>query len=117
MATEDIEIPATAGLETAPASTDDADPTTGATTQARTRAYSVAPGIRLNVRGGPGVHHRVVRVLPEGATVQIHCQRPGDTVTGYYGTSNIWDCIANGQFVSDTYVNTGSDGYVAARCS
>lgn len=33
-----------------------------------------------------------------------------------YGTSNIWDNISNGEFVSDAYVKTGSDGYVASRC-
>ncbi|MFE4670439.1 peptidase [Streptomyces sp. NPDC056716] len=81
------------------------------------RAYPVAPGVRLNVRSGPGVYYSIVRVLPEGATVPIYCQRPGDSVTGPYGTSSIWDCIANAQYVSDAYVNTGSDGYVAPRCS
>ncbi|WP_078852134.1 hypothetical protein [Streptomyces sp. NRRL B-3229] len=52
----------------------------------------------------------------EGAKVAICCQTPGETVTGYYGTSNIWDNIANGEFVSGTNVNTGSDGYIASRC-
>ncbi|WP_230886274.1 SH3 domain-containing protein [Streptomyces spinoverrucosus] len=83
----------------------------------RVRAYPVAPGVRLNVRSGPGTDYRIVRVLPEGATVPIYCQRPGDTVTGPYGTTDIWDCIANSQYVSDAYVRTGSDGYVAPRCS
>ncbi|MBK6018983.1 peptidase, partial [Streptomyces sp. MBT53] len=31
--------------------------------------------------------------------------------------TNIWDNISNGEFVSDAYVNTGSDGYVADRCA
>jgi len=48
--------------------------------------------------------------------VAICCQTPGETVSGYYGTSNIWDNIANGEFVPDTDVKTGSDGYVASRC-
>ncbi|MFC8240149.1 hypothetical protein ACFUVZ_04355 [Streptomyces chartreusis] len=47
------------------------------------------------------------------------------TVTGPYGTSNIWDNIDNGEYVSDAYgeyvsdayVQTGSDGYVRPRCS
>ncbi|MEV6168413.1 SH3 domain-containing protein [Streptomyces sp. NPDC051954] len=80
------------------------------------RFYPVAPGVRLNVRSGPGTSYTIVRVLPEGSRVPIFCQRPGSTVTGPYGTSKIWDNIANGQFVSDAYVNTGSDGYVASRC-
>ncbi|MEU0603334.1 SH3 domain-containing protein [Streptomyces sp. NPDC006393] len=83
---------------------------------AAVRYYSVAPGVRLNVRSGPGTGYGIVRVLPEGAQVAIYCQTPGTTVSGYYGTSSIWDNIGNGQFVSDTYVHTGSDGYVAPRC-
>ncbi|MHC3472979.1 SH3 domain-containing protein [Streptomyces sp. 7R007] len=79
--------------------------------------YSVAPGYRLNVRSGPGTNYSIVRVLPEGAKVPIYCQTPGTTVTGPYGTSNIWDNIDNGQYVSDAYVLTGSDGYVASRCA
>ncbi len=38
-------------------------------------------------------------------------------MSGYYGTSNIWDNISNGEYVSDAYVNTGSDGYVASQCA
>ncbi|WP_033310394.1 SH3 domain-containing protein [Streptomyces iakyrus] len=81
------------------------------------RYYSVAPGVRVNVRSGPGTNYTVVRVLSEGAKVPIYCQSPGTTVTGPYGTTNIWDNINNGQYISDAYVNTGSDGYIRPRCS
>ncbi|MBB6418707.1 SH3 domain-containing protein [Streptomyces sp. AK010] len=81
------------------------------------RSYAVAPGVRLNVRSGPGTGYALVRVLPEGARVTIFCQRPGTTVTGPYGTTNIWDNIDDGEYVSDAYVQTGSDGYVRPRCS
>ena len=83
---------------------------------ATVRYYDTAPGLRLNVRSGPGTQYSIVRILPEGAKVPIYCQTPGTTVTGYYGTSNIWDNIDDGQFVSDTNVHTGSDGYIAPRC-
>jgi uncharacterized protein YraI len=86
------------------------------TAAAALRYYSVAPGLRLNVRSGPGTSYNIVRVLPEGAKVAIYCQSPGTWVSGYYGTTNIWDNIDNGEYVSDAYVNTGSDGYVAPRC-
>ncbi|MFD9098793.1 SH3 domain-containing protein [Streptomyces collinus] len=81
------------------------------------RTFAVAPGVRLNVRNGPGTNYSIVRVLPEGSRVAIFCQAPGTTVTGPYGTSKIWDNIDNGQYVSDAYVHTGTDGYVASRCS
>ncbi|MEU6088205.1 SH3 domain-containing protein [Streptomyces sp. NPDC047085] len=85
--------------------------------EASVRMYAVAPGVRVNVRNGPGTNYNIVRVLPLGAKVPIFCQTPGTRVSGYYGTSNIWDNIDNGEFVSDAYVNTGSDGYVADRCA
>ncbi|BET48533.1 MULTISPECIES: SH3 domain-containing protein [Streptomyces] len=80
------------------------------------RSYPVAPGYRLNVRSGPGTNYSVVRVLAEGSRVTINCQRTGERVSGPYGTSSIWDNIGSGQYVSDTYILTGSDGYVAPRC-
>ncbi|MFE7430119.1 SH3 domain-containing protein [Streptomyces sp. NPDC014735] len=78
--------------------------------------YPIAPGYRVNVRRGPGTQYGIVRTLPYGMRVPVYCQKAGERVTGPYGTSNIWDNIANGQFVSDAYVRTGSDGYIAPRC-
>ncbi|MFF4270028.1 hypothetical protein [Streptomyces sp. NPDC001536] len=89
----------------------------GTTAEAAVRYYPVAPGYRVNVRRGPGTQYAIVRVLPEGAMVPIFCQTPGETITGPYGTSNIWDNIDDGEFISDTYVQTGTDGYVRPRCS
>ncbi|MEV1027001.1 SH3 domain-containing protein [Streptomyces sp. NPDC050264] len=80
-------------------------------------SYPVAPGYTVNVRSGPGTQYRVVRTLPQGARVTINCQKPGQTVTGPYGTSKIWDNIGVGEYISDAYVRTGSDGYVASRCA
>jgi uncharacterized protein YraI len=80
-------------------------------------SYPIAPGYRVNVRSGPGTSYQIVRVLAYGSSVPINCQKPGEWITGPYGTTNLWDNIANGQFVSDAYVHTGSDGYVAPHCS
>ncbi|MEV6941027.1 SH3 domain-containing protein [Streptomyces sp. NPDC051172] len=90
--------------------------TTAAAVTASVHYYSVAPGVRLNVRSGPGTQYSIVRILPEGAKVPIYCQTPGTWVSGPYGTSDIWDNIDDNQFVSDAYVLTGSDGYVAPQC-
>ncbi|MFS8198921.1 peptidase (plasmid) [Streptomyces sp. CWNU-52B] len=96
-------------------SADSAESTAGVGTLAV--RYPVAPGVRLNVRSGPGTQYQLIKVLPLDASVPINCQKPGEWVTGTYGTTNIWDNIANGQYVSDAYVRTGSDGYVAPRCA
>ncbi|MFH8465553.1 SH3 domain-containing protein [Streptomyces sp. NPDC017991] len=79
--------------------------------------YSIAPGSTLNVRSGPGTQYRLIRTLAPGARVPIFCQRPGETISGPYGTTKIWDNIEVGEYVSDAYVRTGSDGYVASRCA
>lgn len=84
---------------------------------AQQTTYPLAPGYAVNVRSGPGTSYSVVRVLPEGSHVSIFCQRPGSSVSGPYGTTSIWDNIASGEYVSDAYVKTGSDGYVAPHCA
>ncbi|MFF4170018.1 SH3 domain-containing protein [Streptomyces sp. NPDC001744] len=91
--------------------------TTATVTAASTTRYPVAPGYRVNVRSGPGTQYPIVRSLPLGATVAISCQKYGEWITGPYGTTRIWDCVAPGEYVSDAYVRTGSDGLVAPRCA
>jgi uncharacterized protein YraI len=81
-----------------------------------TKHYPIAPGYRVNVRSGPGTNYSVVRILPAGTSVPINCQVDGTTENGPYGRSKIWDNISNGEFVSDAYVHTGSDGFITVRC-
>ena len=70
----------------------------------------------LTVRSGPGTSYSAVTTIPKGTKVTIRCQTYGSTVRGIYGTSNIWDKIGTGKFVSDAYVYTGRDGFVAPKC-
>ncbi|MCY0927144.1 peptidase [Streptomyces sp. H27-H1] len=79
--------------------------------------FPVAPGYRVNVRSGPGTNYSIVDTLPLGAYVAIRCQCEGTNISGPYGTTSVWDCVGNSRFVSDAYVKTGSDGYVATRCA
>ncbi|MBW5424828.1 SH3 domain-containing protein [Streptomyces sp. BG9H] len=78
------------------------------------RTYAVAADV--TVRSGPGTSYSKVGRLSAGTRVTIQCQKPGETVTGPTGTSKLWDRIGSGRYISDTYVRTGSDGYVAPRC-
>ncbi len=100
------------------ATTDTANGTEAADVTATAGAitYPTAPGYQVNVRSGPGTSHRVVKVLPYNTRVPIRCQRHGEKVSGPYGTTDIWDNIAPGQYVSDAYVRTGSDGFVTVPC-
>lgn len=74
-------------------------------------------GAPLNVRSTPHTSSTVVGSLADGASISIDCQTYGDTVSGTYGTTNIWDHVpAKAGYVSDTYVYTGSDTLVAPLC-
>jgi uncharacterized protein YraI len=72
--------------------------------------------VELNVRSGPSTSYSIVQVLAAHTLVHLQCQTPGQSVTGTYGTTTIWDKLDNNGYVSDAYVNTGSDGYVVAHC-
>lgn len=73
-------------------------------------------GSSLNVRSGPSTSYAVVDTVADGAKVTIYCQTTGQTISGTYGTTNVWDRIGTGKYVSDAYVYTGSDGRVAPAC-
>jgi hypothetical protein len=62
----------------------------------------------LNVRAGPGyTNYAITRVLVDGDPVDIVCQTRGEAVSGIDGSSsNIWDKLIQGDYVSDFYINT-----------
>lgn len=72
-------------------------------------------GPSLTVRTGPGTNHAAVGSVADGTYVTITCQKRGQTVSGTYGSSNLWDKIGAG-YIADAYVSTGSDGQVAPSC-
>jgi hypothetical protein len=75
-------------------------------------------GIGLNLRPSPA-RTAVIGTVPEGATVSIQCSTRGETVSGPFGPTNLWDYVVyNGQagYVSDGYVNTGTNDPVAPSC-
>lgn len=76
----------------------------------------VNKGYTLTVRDAPRGSAAKVRKLKDGAKVVIVCQTVGEQTTGHFGTSRLWDKLAKGGYVSDTYIYTGSDGRVAPEC-
>jgi hypothetical protein len=73
-------------------------------------------GAPLTVRAGASTSTAAVGTVADGATVHISCQKRGESVTGTFGTSTLWDKIGTGRFIADAYVSTGSDGQVAPTC-
>lgn len=72
-------------------------------------------GPDLTVRKEASTSSPAVGSVADGAKVKITCQKHGTSVTGTYGTSDLWDFIGDG-YVADAYVKTGSDGQVAPTC-
>lgn len=83
---------------------------------AATGTVKVNKGYTLKVHKTPSSSSAVVRKLANNAKVTIVCQTSGSSETGRFGTSRIWDKLAGGGYVSDTYVYTGSDRRVAPAC-
>jgi hypothetical protein len=73
-------------------------------------------GDPMNVRASASTTAAIKGLAANYAKVNIECYVEGDTVTGKFGTSNIWDRIGPGHYVSDTYLQTGSDLPVAPHC-
>jgi len=72
-------------------------------------------GAPLTVRAGTSTSTAAIGSVADGTWVTISCQQQGQSITGTYGTTRLWDDIGAG-FVSDAYVLTGSDGQVAPTC-
>lgn len=62
----------------------------------------------LKARTGPAHDKQLVTALPDGTAVSIVCQQRGEAITGTIRTSELWDRLADGTYVSDAYVRRGS---------
>lgn len=95
-------------------------PSSGAAlSQSQTASASgrVATGGPYNLRSGPGTNYSIVGTIASGTTVTITCTARGTTVTGVYGTTNLWDKLSTGTWISDALVYTGTSNPVAGDCS
>lgn len=78
---------------------------------------TVARGGPYNLRSGPGTSYSIVGTILSGTQVTISCTSRGTTVTGVYGTTNLWDKLSSGAWISDALVYTGTSAPVAGPCA
>lgn len=81
-----------------------------------TGTVNTVSGVSLNVRAQPTTNSSIVGSVADGQRVSIYCQIRGQTITGTYGTSSLWNRIGSGRYIPDAYTYTGSDGQVAPSC-
>ncbi|WP_328338910.1 hypothetical protein [Micromonospora sp. NBC_00421] len=67
----------------------------------------------LNIRTGPGTAYPSRGLAATYAHVPIQCYVSGQTVVGTYRTTNRWNRLAGGQYVSHAYVSTVYGGTVS----
>ncbi|MGN6111218.1 MAG: hypothetical protein ACTHU0_39335 [Kofleriaceae bacterium] len=72
-------------------------------------------GAALTIRAGASTSTAAIGSVANGSYVTISCQKRGQSISGTYVTSTLWDKVGSG-YVSDAYVSTGSDGQVAPTC-
>jgi hypothetical protein len=74
-------------------------------------------GIPLRRHTGPGANYPVVSPpLADGSSVTIICQAQGTVESGEFGPTPLWDRLDDNTYVSDAFVNTGTNGRVAPDC-
>jgi uncharacterized protein YraI len=72
---------------------------------------------------GPGTNNTLISNVASGTKLELRCFTTGTTVSGPYGSENIWDLITVAYFglgdqtwVPDALVYTGSNSAVVPHC-
>jgi murein DD-endopeptidase MepM/ murein hydrolase activator NlpD len=84
-------------------------PTAPANASATSAVGTVDSGsIPLNIRAAATTAASVVGSLRTGNQVTLVCQVTGQTINGRVRTTNTWDKIADGRYVSNAYIRRGA---------
>lgn len=73
----------------------------------------------INVRSDPSTSARLLRTIPNRSRVVITCYVRGETFRGgpYGKPTDIWNRLADGGYVTDGMLETGSNGPVVGPCA
>lgn len=82
-----------------------------------TVTVAVPDGLPLNVRSEPSTGAGVVGSLANGSAVTISCYAHGDPVEGIGGLTDIWNQLPGGGWVTDGFLETGSNAPVVPACA
>jgi uncharacterized protein YraI len=66
----------------------------------------------VNCRSGPGTSYSAVKTYNQGVDVKLTCQTYGEVIFG----NSLWDKTSDGCYVSDYYVQTGTNNMVVGEC-
>lgn len=83
----------------------------------KTGKVATTNGTPLMVRNAPSVNAGIVGRLAPGTVITLVCHVQGDSVSGPWGRSTVWNRLENGGFVTDAWVFTGSNNPIVPQCS
>ncbi|MEV4481970.1 hypothetical protein [Micromonospora coxensis] len=83
---------------------------------ASAHTVSVINGYTVNLRTGPGTSYPSIGTVTGGQRVAIACTVRGQSVTGPYGATDVWDYLHLEGYVSDAFLYTGTSGAVGPPC-
>lgn len=64
------------------------------------------------VREWPKTSAKIKKWIPHGTTIKIECQMTGEEINGKWGKTKIWNRIAGVGYISDGWVDTGTNGWI-----
>jgi LasA protease len=70
----------------------------------------------VNLRQSPSLSAAIVGSLQRGEAVAIVCTSQGDWVDGVWGRTQLWNRLSVGSWISDGFIDTGSNQAVAPPC-
>lgn len=70
----------------------------------------------VNPRSGPGTGYDVLGAVTTGTVVSIACTARGEAMDGVWGRTDLWNRLRDGEWISDGFVDTGSNEPVAPAC-
>jgi uncharacterized protein YraI len=78
-------------------------------------------GNNVSMYSGPGTNYSYLGFVASGEKVEVKCYSTGTTVSGPYGSENIWDKITATSYgyavwLPDALVYTGSNSAVVPHC-
>lgn len=88
----------------------------GAGTTLPTGTVNGGSNSSVNLRSGPGLSYDTVGTVANGTVVSIACTARGETVQGVWGPTDLWNRLEDGKWISDGFVDTGTNEPVAAAC-
>lgn len=70
----------------------------------------------VNLRQSPSLSATITGSLQKGETASIICSAQGDWVDGVWGRTRLWNRLTAGSWISDGFIDTGSNQAVAPPC-